>query len=53
MTRSFPQAAPRLRIARFRAAVDDAIRRVLESDSYILGDAVATFAEVRERKNRS
>lgn len=43
MTRSFPQAAPQLRIARFRSAVDDAIRGVLDSDAYILGRAVAAF----------
>jgi len=43
MTRSFPQAAPQLRIARFRPTVDDAVRRVLDSDSYILGSAVAAF----------
>lgn len=43
MTRFVPQAAPHRRIARFRDEVDAAVRRALDSDTYILGDAVAAF----------
>ena len=38
-----PQAAPRLRIGRFGAAVAAAVRQVLESDHYGVGPAVARF----------
>lgn len=38
-----PQAAPASRIARYRSAVDAAIASVIESQSYILGSAVANF----------
>ncbi|MEA1833506.1 DegT/DnrJ/EryC1/StrS family aminotransferase [Methylobacterium durans] len=39
----FPQAAPPLRIARFREDVERAIASVLGGSSYILGQAVAEF----------
>ena len=39
------QASPPLRIARFRSAVDKAIRSVLDGRSYILGSAVEAFEE--------
>lgn len=38
-----PQAAPPLRIARFREEVDTAVARVLSGSSYILGEAVDAF----------
>ncbi|KAB1070554.1 DegT/DnrJ/EryC1/StrS family aminotransferase [Methylobacterium planeticum] len=38
-----PQAAPPLRIARFRREVEAAIASVLGGDAYILGSAVASF----------
>jgi dTDP-4-amino-4,6-dideoxygalactose transaminase len=38
-----PQAAPALRIARYRDTVDAAISSVLTSPNYILGSAVAAF----------
>ena len=38
-----PQAAPALRIARYRAEVDAAIAAMLEGPSYILGPAVEAF----------
>lgn len=38
-----PQAAPPLRIARYRREIDAAIARVLSGPSYILGEAVAAF----------
>jgi len=38
-----PQAAPALRIARYREAVDVAISSVITSPNYILGSAVAAF----------
>ncbi|WP_132254322.1 DegT/DnrJ/EryC1/StrS family aminotransferase [Methylobacterium segetis] len=40
---TIPQAAPPLRVARFRADIDRAIASVLGGDSYILGQAVAAF----------
>lgn len=43
--RLIPQAAPQLRFARFRREVDEAIARVLEGSTYILGDAVARFEQ--------
>jgi dTDP-4-amino-4,6-dideoxygalactose transaminase len=41
--RFIPQAAPQLRIARYHEAVAAAIGKVLASDAYILGGAVAGF----------
>ncbi len=38
-----PQAAPPLRIARFREEIDAAVARVLSGPSYILGEAVSAF----------
>lgn len=38
-----PQAAPALRIARYREAVNAAISSVVTSPNYILGSAVSTF----------
>jgi dTDP-4-amino-4,6-dideoxygalactose transaminase len=38
-----PQAAPSLRIARFRLEIDDALSRVLSGNSYILGPNVEAF----------
>jgi dTDP-4-amino-4,6-dideoxygalactose transaminase len=38
-----PQAAPRLRIARFRSEIDAAIRALLDGSSYILGPGVDAF----------
>lgn len=38
-----PQAAPPLRIARYREAIDRAVARVLSGPTYILGAAVAEF----------
>ena len=38
-----PQAAPSLRIARFRSEVDAAIARVIDAGEYILGTAVEDF----------
>ncbi|GJD33541.1 DegT/DnrJ/EryC1/StrS family aminotransferase [Methylobacterium aerolatum] len=38
-----PQAAPPLRIARFRNEIDAAVARVLSGSSYILGEAVDAF----------
>ncbi|MFK5597151.1 DegT/DnrJ/EryC1/StrS family aminotransferase [Methylobacterium sp. HMF5984] len=38
-----PQAAPPLRIARFREEIDASIAHVLSGPSYILGEAVAKF----------
>ena len=38
-----PQAAPSMRIARFRTEIDDAIARTLSSNQYILGPAVESF----------
>lgn len=40
-----PQAAPPLRVARFRLAIDAAVARVLSSPSYILGEAVVAFEQ--------
>ncbi|MCJ2011955.1 DegT/DnrJ/EryC1/StrS family aminotransferase [Methylobacterium sp. J-076] len=40
-----PQAAPPLRIARFRREIDGAVARVLSGPSYILGEAVAAFED--------
>jgi dTDP-3-amino-3,4,6-trideoxy-alpha-D-glucose transaminase len=38
-----PQAAPGLRIARYRSEIDAAIRRVVDSSTYILGLEVEAF----------
>jgi dTDP-3-amino-3,4,6-trideoxy-alpha-D-glucose transaminase len=38
-----PQAAPFLRIARFRKEIDDAISRVLDGKAYVLGPNVEAF----------
>ena len=43
MTPPIRQAAPALRIARFRPDVDAAVQSVLDSRSYILGSAVEAF----------
>jgi dTDP-3-amino-3,4,6-trideoxy-alpha-D-glucose transaminase len=40
-----PQADPSLRIARFRAEIDEAISQVISSSRYILGTAVEKFEE--------
>ena len=40
-----PQAAPALRVARFRARIDTAIDRVLAGPDYILGAEVARFEQ--------
>ncbi|TAK49695.1 MAG: DegT/DnrJ/EryC1/StrS family aminotransferase [Xanthobacteraceae bacterium] len=38
-----PQAAPQLRIKRFRAEIDTAIRQVIDGSHYILGPALERF----------
>ena len=43
MTQFIPQAAPRLRIGRFRDSIDAALRRTLDADSYIVGREVERF----------
>jgi dTDP-4-amino-4,6-dideoxygalactose transaminase len=40
---AIPQASPQLRFARYRAQVDAAIARVIDSGLYVLGPAVAEF----------
>jgi dTDP-4-amino-4,6-dideoxygalactose transaminase len=40
-----PQAAPHLRIARFRSEIDSAIASVVGNSSYILGPAVTVFED--------
>lgn len=40
---SIPQAAPHLRIARYRKQIDEAVATVLGGSTYILGQAVTAF----------
>lgn len=43
MTLRIPQAAPQVRIARFRTSIDAAIQRTVDSPAYILGPEVEAF----------
>jgi dTDP-3-amino-3,4,6-trideoxy-alpha-D-glucose transaminase len=40
---TIPQAAPGLRVAKYRAQIDAALARVLDGDAFILGPAVSRF----------